>query len=346
MAIVVFAGNQAGAGKTCLIAGLLHLLREAGRNPAYYKPFSPTPDSDPDVVFLSQFLADDGPPVPPPVSLPTDGASLDDSAVQEITGAIAALDVSGNIVLIEAPGTSSLAAGLASRLNANGLSAQGVLVAAYEKGLTPSTVQSMAQPWGESLMGVVFNYCPPYRQEQLAREVIGPLREENVPALGTLTEDRPLLSVTVQQIADHLGGSWVQEPDNTAAAVDRFLIGGNIMDSGPNYFGRYSNQAVITRAERPDIQLAGLMCDTKCLVLTGGGEPTEYIRVEAATRGVPLISVDLDTIAAAEALQGIFDRSTVHHLSKVRRAAYLIQERLPSLLSSVLGLGGWVDRGN
>ena len=38
------------------------------------------------------------------------------------------------------------------------------------------------------------------------------------------------------------------------------------MDSGPSYFGRYQNQAVITRAERPDIQMASLMCDTKCLV--------------------------------------------------------------------------------
>ena len=345
MAIVVFAGNRAGAGKTCLISGLLHLLRESGRNPAYCKPFSESPDADSDVAFLSELLSGDGPAVPPPGPLPTDGDDPDEETLKQAADAVAALDADGDIVLLEGPESSSLAAGLTAQLAAQGLDARGVLVAAYEKGLSPATVQDLAEPWGESLMGVVFNHCPPYRQEWLAREVIAPLRELNVSTLGALPEDRPLLSVTVGQIADHLGGSWVQEPDNTNAPVDRFLIGGNIMDSGPNYFGRYPNQAVITRAERPDIQLASLMCETKCLVLTGGSEPTEYIRVEAANRGVPLISVGLDTLAAAEALEDIFSHSSAHQVGKARRAADLIEERLAPLLRQTLRLSRRGRRG-
>ena len=146
-----------------------------------------------------------------------------------------------------------------------------------------------------------------------------------------------MLSVTVQQIADYLGGRWVQEPVNTDEHVEHFLIGGNIMDSGPNYFGRHRNQAVITRADRPDIQMASLVGDTKCLVLTGGTEPIEYIRVEALQHDVPLILVDQNTLSTAERLGGLLERPGPLSVQKVRRFNHLVQEHLQlEPLSSVL----------
>jgi BioD-like phosphotransacetylase family protein len=175
---------------------------------------------------------------------------------------------------------------------------------------------------------VVFNHCPVYRGRELAETVIAPLRESGIAVWGAIPEDRAMLSVTVQQVADHLRGSWVQEPANVDAPVDHFLIGGNIMDSGPNYFGRYANQGVITRAERPDIQLASLMRNTRCLVLTGGGEPSEYIRVEAAKRDVPLISVAGDTLSTAEALNGILDAAKANTPGKAERFAQLMELHL------------------
>ena len=102
------------------------------------------------------------------------------------------------------------------------------------------------------------------------------------------------------QIAEHLAGIG-PDPEDTSVLIERFLIGGNIMDSGATYFGRYANQAVITRAERPDIQLASLMEDTRCLVLTGTGEPIDYIKAEAMQRDVPLIRVERDTLPTVEA---------------------------------------------
>ena len=130
--------------------------------------------------------------------------------------------------------------------------------------------------------------------------------------LGAIPEDRAMLAVTVEQVAAHLGGAWVQEPENTDSLIERFLIGGNILDSGETYYGRYSNQAVIVRTERPDIQLASLMEDTTCLVLTGRGDPTEYIKAEAMQRSVPLIRVEQDTIPTAESLAGLLDKAAVH----------------------------------
>ncbi len=137
-----------------------------------------------------------------------------------------------------------------------------------------------------------------------------------------------MLSVTVQQIAEHLGGRWLQPPTDPEVWIDRFLIGGNIMDSGPNYFGRYCHQAVITRAERPDIQMASLASDTRCLVLTGGSEPSEYIRVEASKKDVPIILVDGNTLSTVDSLACILDRARPHARHKVQRFTKLMQDYL------------------
>ena len=137
-----------------------------------------------------------------------------------------------------------------------------------------------------------------------------------------------MLGITVQQIAEELGGRWVQDPVNTDARIDRFLLGGNIMDSGHTYYGRFANQAVIVRAERPDIQMASLMEDTRCLVLTGGGEPTDYVKAEAFERDVPLISVAGSTLSTAEDLAGVLERATIYSQNKVDRFGQLMRQNL------------------
>ena len=120
--------------------------------------------------------------------------------------------------------------------------------------------------------------------------------------------------------------------------MERFLIGGNIMDSGAIYFGRYANQAVITRTERPDIQLACLMEDPRCLVLTGAGEPTEYIKAEALQRDVPLIRVTEGTLSTAESLGGLLDHANAYSTWKIHRFSQLMSQHLDlTTLTAALG---------
>ena len=100
------------------------------------------------------------------------------------------------------------------------------------------------------------------------------------------------------------------------------------MDSGPSYFGRHSNQAVITRTERPDIQMASFSGDTKCLILTGGAMPTEYIRVEARKHQVPMLLLEGDTLSTAEALSGLIERSAPPTTQKAQRFTELVAQHL------------------
>ena len=144
-----------------------------------------------------------------------------------------------------------------------------------------------------------------------------------------------MLAPTIQQVADHLEGRWLQEPADPAATLDRFLIGGNIMDSAPGYFGRHAAQAVITRAARPDIQMASFLGDTRCLILTGGDTPTEYIQVEARKHAVPLLLVNSNTLDTAETLGRLFDQPPIPTPEKLAPFAALLEQHLTALPDSL-----------
>ena len=329
MTIIQVIGSRPGAGKTCLIAALSLLLTESGQRVSYYKPFSANPANDPDPAFISQrFMQPDAaqPPNPQPLA---DGG-LSPLLGQEINDAVGGLKETCDVVLVEGPdlinndGLSSVLAGeLASLLECPTL-----LMVQYSKEMDADRVSSFSQVLGDRLNGLIINGFPVHRRREIAGELVGALRDRGLLCWGAIPDDRAMLSVTVQQVSDHLAGRWIGDPVNTDAPVDRFLIGGNIMDSGPNYFGRHQNQAVITRAERPDIQMASLLGDTKCLVLTGGGEPIEYVRVEARNQEVPMISVEQDTLGTAESLSGLLEQANCRSVDKARRFARLMKEHL------------------
>ena len=158
--------------------------------------------------------------------------------------------------------------------------------------------------WGNRLAALVVNAVPPYRTGAMAESVSESWAEVDAVEVP---ESRVMLAPTVAQIAGHLEAVWTLEPVNADAWVERFLIGDNIMNNGPIYYGRYANQAVITRAQRRDIQLASMLPEARCLVLTGSGEPTEYIKAEAWERDIPLLQVFASTIETAGAFDLLFD---------------------------------------
>ena len=309
------------AGKTSFAYGLLTRLRDAGRSAAYCKPFSPTPDADADHAFASGVLTEALGIAVGPAPRPLDGG------VDEAAAAIAELGRQHENVIVEAA-DGSPAAELAAVVNARVIE-----VRAY----TPEqdwgvAADEAAGHFGARLDLLVINAVPPYR-----RDIVSEGEAESWAEVDALVipESRVMLAPTVAQIAEHLDAAWTLEPVNTDALVERFLIGGNIMDNGPTYYGRYDNQAVITRAQRPDIQLASMLPQTRCLVLTGPGEPTEYVKAEARERDIPLLQVFMPTIEAADALDRLMDAATPHSLAKVRHYAALLEQHAGA---------GWLDR--
>ena len=307
MAVLQIVGNQSGAGKTSVAAALLVTANAAGKRAAYYKPFSNDPGADPDAAFLSQLLQSfGGPAVPAPKPL---ACSTDAAALGEVQAEVSKLESEAGTVIIEGPDESG----------PHALDSKVILVHRYSPQGGVAAVAASIDA-GTDLTGIVVNAVPIHRRDEVARE----LGEKSV-ALAVIPESRGMLSVTVEQLAEHLGGQWVLDPVNTDAPVERFMIGGNIMDEGPTYFGRYANQAVITRVERPDIQMACMGENTCCLVLTGPGEPNEYIKAEALQREVPLIQVRSSTLDTADALAGLLDKADARTTAKASHFAGLLE---------------------
>ena len=330
MAILQFAADRPGSGKSSLAGALLLHLASANKRAAYYKPLSKLGADDPDVPFFSQSLLADGslPPAPDSDALPLAGASLEGALLARVQAQVNQLKSQVETVLLEGPDLTNTD-GDASSLPLELAIATGsrvVVVFWYSKDLAADSVAEACQPLGERLAGVLINGVIAFRGQH-AKNVLGAeIAAQGIPLLGVVPEDRTMLGVSVQQIADYLNGRWVQEPENVDARVERFLIGGNIMDDGPTYFGRHSNQAVITRGARPDIQMASLTCDPCCLVLTGGEEPAEYVKAEALQKGVPLILVDTNTIDTADSLGGLLDLATARSRQKIQHFLHLLEE--------------------
>ena len=325
MAIFLVASDRPAAGKTSIAAGMATALARSGVQAAVCKPLSPAGSADPDTVyFAAGFRGAVG------ATSGEDDAGLDSAAT-----AVHSLTAGAEPILVEVANpasgsglTSPLLSGLASRL-----SARVVAIFGYRSDLSAVSITSDVASLGEILAGVIINQVPRYRTGHAAG-MLAETAAAGMPALAQLPEDRAMLSVTMAQLAQQLDGHWELEPSDAETWVDRFLIGGNIMDSGEGYFGRFPHQAVITRAERPDIQMASLMQGTRCLVLTGGGRPTEYIRVEAAKRDVPVLLVDGSTTATADAIGGILGAVVPHNLHKAEVMADLLAEQIdmPTLL--------------
>ena len=319
MAILLVASQRPGAGKTAIAAGLATLIAGAGASVSACKPLSPAGRADPDSVYFAENFRGDV-----AVTSPEDDAGRDAAA-----SAVRSLAGLSEHVVAEVP-TPSDGQGIASPVTqglAESLPARVIAVFGYDSDLSGVDISSSVATLGDRLAGVIVNQTPRYRAQQV-RDILAEVAAAAIPVIAALPEDRPMLSITMAQLAQELGGRWELEPADADEWVDRFLIGGNIMDSGAGYFGRYSHQAVITRAERPDIQMASLMQNTRCLVLTGGSRPIEYIRVEARKRDVPVLLVDQGTVATAEAVGGLPDVAVPHQPHKAERMAQQLADQI------------------
>ena len=339
MAVLQIVSNRAGVGKTCLAGALLTHFGNAGQIVAYYKPLALSSTGDADLNFLSGYLSSRYRSATAPAAheFPPE-SNIPEQLLADLSAEAVLLAGAVDQVVVESanpPGEGdrlSIAAELAPALGS-----RAILVCGYSRSLTADSVMDMARPFGDQLLGVLINGVSKHRVRETRERLENPLKDQGVHLLGILAEDRTMLAVSVQEIADHLGGQWVQEPVNTDALVERFLIGGNIMDAGSTYFGRFPSQAVVTRAARPDIQMASLMEDTRCLVLTGGSQPTDYVKAEALQRDVALILVEDSTMDTADALGTILSRTTAHSPSKVRKFLELLNQSsdLSSLTSAL-----------
>ena len=273
----------------------------------------------------------DDAPQPLPLMMqsgPGEAERLSESTSEELRLSLEALAATNEHLLIDGPSlvTTHGAPSPLSVQIGELVDGKVLLLVHFAPGLSAEGVVKLCEPFGHSLLGVLINSVTRYREREVQR-VLGPaLESRGVRFLGAIPDDRTMLSVTVGQIAHHLDGRWVLGQENQDGLVGNFLIGANIMDRATIYFGRLEDQGVIVRGDRPDIQLAALSLPTRCLVLTNGYDPIQYVYYQAEQEEVPVLVVQTDTVTTAHALDSVLQSSTFHHPRKLDRFQELLRE--------------------
>lgn len=335
-----------GDGKTAFCAGLSYLLRQQGHTTALFKPVRLGQPAEPlepdaDAAFFARLQ---GTPLPSgwPLELGPQEArkGLRPSSRQTIAAALQQLSGQATDVIVEGPPMSGSQGETetTSLELPDALDAHAILLVRYSTRLTSEDVLAAASALGNRLLGVVVNAVPRHRSHDAQATLITPLHQAGVHVIAVLPEERCLLGVTVGQLAHHLGGEFLAWEEKRDQLLDHLMIGGLVLDWGGRYFGQSETKAVIVRGDRPDIQMAALHTPTKCLVLTGGYRPVQYIEHEAREEEVPLVLVQGDTLATVQTLETLFDNVSVHHPQKAERFARLLAGALdPKVLIMASG---------
>lgn len=175
-------------------------------------------------------------------------------------------------------------------------------------------------------MGVVLNAVDPEVVPSLRRDLEPLLKRFNLPLLGVLPRSPLLRSVSVRELSQRLNAEVLCCPERLDLLVETLSIGAMSVNSAMQVFRRQRNMAVVTGADRTDIQLAALEASTQCLILTGASSPLPELITRAGELEVPLLKVSKDTLNTVALVERAFGHVRLHEPVKASFALRLIQE--------------------
>ncbi|KPJ50720.1 MAG: hypothetical protein AMJ38_01420 [Dehalococcoidia bacterium DG_22] len=201
--------------------------------------------------------------------------------------------------------------------------------------LTVDQVAALQKELGQAFVGLVLTAVPRARTAAVADT----LAQKGITSLALLPEDRLLSSPSIGEIAQALQAEMLFADGRTEEVIERLTIASISADPGQDYFARFSRQAVVVRCDKPDLQLAALNAGSRCLILSGGRMPLDYVSERAEAEGVPLLITGKGTVAILQALEGLYFKSRFGH-QKAERIGQLTAEHLDyDRLLRALGLG-------
>ncbi|MEB3224893.1 MAG: phosphotransacetylase family protein [Synechococcus sp.] len=339
---IVVASTEPYSGKSAVLLGLVHSLREQGISVAYSKPIGTVWHDEQDgrftrveddLRFLGEAFGLKEMEVRSPVLF------LDEATVtQRLTGQDKTdypqklkddlAGIRSDVTFIEAP--NSLWEGSLFNLSAGEiaatLDAQILLVIPYHPQLLIDSLLTVYRFLGDRLMGVVINKIPPEALETAETQIKPFLAQRGIDVYGMVPADRILRSVTVRELVKRLNAEVLCRANRLDLMVESLTIGAMNVNSALKYFRQRQNMAVVTGGDRTDLQLAALETSTQCLILTGHVAPQEIILNRAEDLEIPILSVDYDTLTTVEIIDQAFDHVRLQEPIKVEVAQALCQK--------------------
>lgn len=339
------------SGKSAVVLGLARQLIQKGIGLGYGKPLATCPEppataasppdapeqvlNDPDLAFVASTLG-----LAPAQLLPSlhglDAASAharllqgDLSSSESFASLQRQLEAAAEpLVLLEAAGSLSegLLYGLALVPLARGLQAPVVLVHRWRDSRSVEVLLEARHQLGDLLAGVVLNGVEPERLALLREEVVPALERLGIPVFGVMPRSPLLHSVPVEELVKRLQARVLCCRDRLDLLVETLSIGAMNVNSAMEFFSRRRNMAVVTGADRTDIQLAALEASTQCLILTGAVDPLPLLISRAEELEVPVLKVDHDTLTTVEVVEATFGQIRLHEAVKATYAIRLVAE--------------------
>jgi BioD-like phosphotransacetylase family protein len=342
MKAIYITSTEAYAGKTSLAIGLgLHLQRD-GYRVGYLKPVTAHPPHidagvvSEKVAFIRQELAlaepeQDIAPLVLTESLVEQamGKPHDVDFKARLVAAFKRTSADKDILLLEG-GDHPLEGALldlSSLQVVDLLDAQVVVVVRYQDSLSLDTAAGLRQIYGDRLLGIVLNAVPRAHM-RFVQETAGPMLEERgLPVFAVLPEERLLASISVRELVEQMNGEILCCGEQADGLIEYLMVGAMTAGSALTYFRSRPNKAVITGGDRHDVQLAALETSTRCLILTGGQQPSTVVLNRACEVGVPIVVVQPDTLTTVRAVERIFGKTFVRQPRKSAHFATLLEER-------------------
>jgi len=329
-------------GKTAITLALARLAQSAGDSVGYMKPkgtrlqsnVGKTLDEDPllarDLLELEAEIHDLEPVVYSPTFIEQviRGREDPDDLRERVREAFETLAADHDRLFVEGGGSYDIGqivdltdADIAALFDARVL-----LVASYEIPADIDDVLAAADQFGTRLAGVVFNDVPDAAYDQLETDVVPFLEGQGIPVHGVLPSERELSGVTVADLADELGATMLVD-EGQDSYVERFSVGAMGADSALRRFRRTKDAAVITGGDRAEIHTAALEAPgIRCLILTGGHRPSGTILGQASEKGVPILSVQTDTLATVERAEDVIRSGRTRDAETVDRMEQLLSD--------------------
>ncbi|MBN1375056.1 MAG: phosphotransacetylase family protein [Dehalococcoidia bacterium] len=325
-------------GKTALCAGIGKKFINAGKKVAYIKPVNLTgtaaSDECPDAFFVNEALElgeDNQKLCAFNISQEKlwQGLSEDaDNFAEKIKSACEVIAAGKDILIIESPGSlkNDQVSTLACFTIAEKVNTRLVLLVCYGSDFKDPEIEQVIAKLGDRLIGIVLNQVPESKLNRVKSEFEEYFSSRKVNVLGVLPEARPLLGISVAEIAVAVGAEIICSKEKSGDLVENIMLGAMTPDSARDYYNRKRNKAVVTRAERPDMQLAALDTSTKCLIVTKQ-KPSLSVMVKAEDKKVPVMVVNKDISEVVSAIEQALAGSRFQHAQKLTVLMSLLESR-------------------
>jgi uncharacterized protein len=179
------------------------------------------------------------------------------------------------------------------------------------------------------ILGVILNSVSIETQLSRLIDVFSPfLDDRGAEVLGIVPYDFSLHSVYVEEIVELLKGRVVTDVP-LDKEVRYFRIAATGPESALRLFRRTPDLGVITGGDRVEIQQAALAAHRlRCLILTGNHLPQREIIQKANARGVPIVLVGQEPMAAATLCDSLLSHSRICAGDRLDHAISLIRSNV------------------